>query len=257
MTQANLQAFALSKGIDANVQSMTEAQKVSLRYAYIPDKTKNAQGDFARTGGGAANQMRIFQETLKELGETFGQQLLPAFTDILKHVNSLLQQFGALDDQTKNHRGYGRIGCCCRPVVTIFGKLLPLLVQTAVYFKGIGSGAVSSTNWIVALSVAVASLERGLAKLVSNQRDKGGIIGFFQKMALSAFGTSEEIGKFVANTVTMQGQLSRGGGFAQMIGYQTKTRGLPIRVPLRPMNLRMLLNHFRLNSLALVKGRRT
>ena len=64
MTEANLAAFALSKGITKNVQDMTQAEKVNLRYAYVMQQTTNAQGDFARTGGDAANQMRVFKESL-------------------------------------------------------------------------------------------------------------------------------------------------------------------------------------------------
>ena len=63
MTEANLAAFALSNGVQANIRDMSESEKVTLRYAYVMDKTANAQGDFARTGGGAANQTRILQES--------------------------------------------------------------------------------------------------------------------------------------------------------------------------------------------------
>ena len=73
MTQTNLEQYAMSKGIRKKIKDMTEAEKVNLRYNYVLEKTKNAHGDFARTGGGASNQMRMFQENLKELGVTFGQ----------------------------------------------------------------------------------------------------------------------------------------------------------------------------------------
>jgi len=62
MTEANLQQFAYSKGIKTQIKDMDQASKVNLRYAYIMSNTTNAQGDFVRTGGGAANQMRIFTE---------------------------------------------------------------------------------------------------------------------------------------------------------------------------------------------------
>lgn len=49
LTQANLKEWALKKGIDANVDSMTQAQKSVLRYAYTLDAAKYAMGDFERT----------------------------------------------------------------------------------------------------------------------------------------------------------------------------------------------------------------
>ena len=52
MTQTNLEAFAMSKGIGKSVKDMSEAEKVALRYGYVMEKSSNALGDFARTGGG-------------------------------------------------------------------------------------------------------------------------------------------------------------------------------------------------------------
>ena len=101
MTEANLKMFALSQGITKNIQDMTQAEKVNLRYAYVMQMTSNAHGDFARTGGGAANQMRIFQESLKQLGAQFGQVILPLFTKIITKINSWIEKFGSLDERTK------------------------------------------------------------------------------------------------------------------------------------------------------------
>lgn len=101
MTEVNLQQFAMSKGLDKSVKKMTQAEKVALRYEFIMSKTANAQGDFARTGGGAANQMRVFQESLKELGAEFGQVMLPAFTELVKKLNGVLKVLGNLSPEMK------------------------------------------------------------------------------------------------------------------------------------------------------------
>lgn len=101
MTQANLEAYAMSKGIEKNYQDMSEAEKVTLRYQYVLDKTKNSQGDFARTSDSAANQMRIAQESVKELAAEFGQKLLPVGTKVLNFANDLLDSFNNLDDGTQ------------------------------------------------------------------------------------------------------------------------------------------------------------
>lgn len=101
MTEANLKTFALSQGIQKNIKDMTQAEKTQLRYAFIMANTTNAQGDFIRTQDGAANQMRIFSQGLKELATEFGQILLPAFTKIVTKANELINEFIALDDKTK------------------------------------------------------------------------------------------------------------------------------------------------------------
>ena len=101
MTQANLDAFALSQGMKRQVSEMSEAEKINLRLAFVLDRTKNAQGDFARTSDGAANQMRIFSESVKELAADLGQVLLPAFTSIVTKLNNVLNEFKNLSDSTK------------------------------------------------------------------------------------------------------------------------------------------------------------
>jgi hypothetical protein len=100
MTEANLQAYAFSKGITTKIQAMSQSEKVMLRYNYIMSVTSNSQGDFARTGGGAANQMRIFQESLKQLAQQFGSTILPEFTKLITKVNQLIQKFGELTPET-------------------------------------------------------------------------------------------------------------------------------------------------------------
>lgn len=90
MTQANLQEYAGSIGIKKKIDKMKEAEKVQLRYNYVLAKTKLAQGDFERTGGGAANQLRMFEELKIQIGSNLGKIFLPTFTKGLKQVNSLL-----------------------------------------------------------------------------------------------------------------------------------------------------------------------
>ena len=101
MLETSLQAFALTQGITKKIEKMTEAEKVALRYAYVLSVTKNSQGDFQRTSEGAANQMRMFGENLKQLAVVYGQEILPVFTSILKEVNQMLVSFGELPKTTK------------------------------------------------------------------------------------------------------------------------------------------------------------
>lgn len=101
MTQVNLENFALQQGIKKSIKEMTQAEKVTLRYQFIMSKTANAQGDFARTSGGAANQMRIFQESMKELGANIGNIMLPLFTDFVKKANSIVSVFMGMSQESK------------------------------------------------------------------------------------------------------------------------------------------------------------
>lgn len=125
MTETNLEAFALSQGIEKNIADMTQAEKISLRYAYVLDATKNAQGDFARTSEGAANQMRMFQENLKELGVQFGQIILPFITKMINGLNGMLQGFGNLSPGVKKLIiGFAAFLAVLGPLLLIGGKIL-------------------------------------------------------------------------------------------------------------------------------------
>lgn len=51
LTQATLQEWAMKQGMDANIKTMSQAEKTLLRYKYVLANTQAAQGDFARTAG--------------------------------------------------------------------------------------------------------------------------------------------------------------------------------------------------------------
>lgn len=101
MTQQNLQEYAASQGIKKKIQDMTQQEQVQLRYNYVLKQTQNAQGDFARTSDGTANSTRVFTESVKELAQDFGQQLLPIITPIIQKAAELIKQFSGLGDHTK------------------------------------------------------------------------------------------------------------------------------------------------------------
>ena len=96
MTDANLQAYALSKGITKSTADMSQAEKVQLRYNYVMSQTALAHGDFAKTSDSWANQTRILSEQWKEFGATIGTVLMNVLLPAVKAINSLLSQLIAL-----------------------------------------------------------------------------------------------------------------------------------------------------------------
>lgn len=89
MSVANLEAYALSKGIKTAYDKMSEAEKVQLRYGYIMQQTTDAQGDFVRTQDSYANQVRILQNNLDTMAANIGSALIPALTSAVGWLNSL------------------------------------------------------------------------------------------------------------------------------------------------------------------------
>ena len=90
MTQSALDAYALANGYSKTISEMTEAEKVSLRLAFVTDQLSNAQGDFARTSDSWANQTRILELRMDSLKATIGQGLINAFSPALKAINAFI-----------------------------------------------------------------------------------------------------------------------------------------------------------------------
>jgi hypothetical protein len=157
MTIANLKTFALTQGMNDNIEAMTQAQKVQLRYAYILSVTKNAQGDFARTSEGSANQMRIFSESVKELSVSFGKVLLPLFTKIITQVNKVVKGFTALSPATKKIIVIvGALVAVIGPLLIALGFLSTTIIPALITGFGILLGPIGLiTAAVVALGVVV------------------------------------------------------------------------------------------------------
>ena len=90
LTEATLKEWALKQGLDANIQSMTQAEKTMLRYQYVMANTGAAQGDFQRTAESYANKIRILKMNLEELGSVVGGTLINAFKPLVTALNYVM-----------------------------------------------------------------------------------------------------------------------------------------------------------------------
>ncbi len=90
LTQATLKEWAMKNGLDANIKSMSQAEKTMLRYQYVLANTTAAQGDFAKTADTWANQVRILKQSFEQLGSIIGTSLINAFKPLVQTLNSVL-----------------------------------------------------------------------------------------------------------------------------------------------------------------------
>jgi len=82
----------LELGIIDNIKNaLTPQQKVLAAQALIYEQTSAAQGDFARTSDGLANQQRILDAQMENLKATIGQALLPVVLALVSTFNQLVQ----------------------------------------------------------------------------------------------------------------------------------------------------------------------
>lgn len=91
LTQATLAEWAMKQGLDADIKSMSQAEKTMLRYQYVMANTVVAQGDFARTADTWANQVRILKQSFEQLGGVVGTSLINAFKPLVQTLNNVMQ----------------------------------------------------------------------------------------------------------------------------------------------------------------------
>lgn len=178
MSVANLEAFALSKGIKTSYEKMDQASQTMLRYNYLLQASNDSQGDFAKTQGAYANQMRTFNINMQQLGATIGEKALPYLTQFLHTANDWAQNLDMAKIAGDVGAAFERLGNMISWTSDNSYWLIPALsgvAGTFAAFKVIG-GIVDGYNaWKnatlllkdaqIALNIAQAASPIGLAAL--------------------------------------------------------------------------------------------
>lgn len=102
MTQSALDQYALANGYGKTTSAMTEQEKVALRLKFVTSQLSAASGDFARTSGSWANQVRVMQLQIQSLKATVGQGLINIFTPVIKVINILLAKLATVANAFKS-----------------------------------------------------------------------------------------------------------------------------------------------------------
>lgn len=92
MSVANMEAFAMSQGIETSWKEMDQASQMALRYQYILSATQYAAGDFQRTEMSLANQTRLLTMNFQVLSTTIGQGLVSAIAPVIAWLNALIKR---------------------------------------------------------------------------------------------------------------------------------------------------------------------
>lgn len=133
MTQAALDQYALANGFGRTTSAMTEQEKVALRYRFVMDKLSTASGDFARTSGSWANQVRLLKLQFESLCAVIGETLIQVLTPAIRALNSFM---GALIKAANTFKSF---------VFSLFGKSSEDMqagsAATAAALSGISTGA--------------------------------------------------------------------------------------------------------------------
>jgi len=193
MTDTNLKQFAADQGLVWSEMSQTE--KTMLRYQFVLDKTKDAQGDFARTSDGTANSTKIFQASIQDLGTSIGTVLLPIITPIIQKITELVNKFNELSPATQRIITIvGLVVAAIGPALVIIGTLIssigtiagalgmvsaPMLGIVGIIATVIAAGIALYKNWDKIKAFAI-KLKDGLINTFNGL--KNGIITTFNNI---------------------------------------------------------------------------
>jgi hypothetical protein len=99
LDDAALKAEALAMGVYSGKGPLTQQQKILAAQSAIFKQTSDAQGDFARTSDGVANQQRIMAAQFENVKAKLGTALIPAFSAAIGFVtDKVLPIFSSIGD---------------------------------------------------------------------------------------------------------------------------------------------------------------
>jgi uncharacterized coiled-coil protein SlyX len=190
----------------ATIANMTEEEKIQLRYAFVVEKSKNAVGDFSRTSDSTANQVRIAQETYKEMSRELGENLLPTVNKVIVKITELMTWFTGLDEDTQNLiLKIAGLTLIIGPTLWAFGEIIRLAGIAKgglILFKVLAvdplTGSVIALNVPLLLTIgAFAALAWGITTLMTNWSKMNGIektVGVLGAIAIAAAGAAIAVG---------------------------------------------------------------
>ena len=158
VTEATLEQFRLSEGIQKSVKEMTEQEKRVLRVGLIMSQTSKFAGDFANTQESLANQMRIAKAEMANASATIGTALLPMMTELINTVTPLITKMSTwMKENPELTSTLVKVGAAVGAILLVVGPLLMILPALAAGFTLVMASIFPITATILAISVAVAA----------------------------------------------------------------------------------------------------
>ena len=128
MTIANLEAFALSRGITTSYREMNQATKTTLRYNYMLNQLAVAQGDFSRTSYTWANQVRLLKNSFSQLFSILGGAVVKFLLPVVQILNQIVA--AAINVANALAKAFGFRGIDLKEFAGSAGAALPEIEDT-------------------------------------------------------------------------------------------------------------------------------
>jgi len=92
VTDATLQTYLNSKGINKNVTELTQQEKRLYRVDLIMQQTAVTANDFQNTSESLANQQRILTADFKNISATIGETFIPIIQDAITAIKPVIEK---------------------------------------------------------------------------------------------------------------------------------------------------------------------
>ncbi len=146
VTEASMKSFALAQNIQKSVTEMTMQEKKLLRMAMIMEGTSDMAGDFARTQGSLANQMRQAGSEMTDLTASIGVALIPVLKEVFATIRPLLQDLAAwIKENKETARTVILVAGAVGLAMLVLGPLLLILPGLVTGFKGLACNCSSNS----------------------------------------------------------------------------------------------------------------
>ena len=129
LNDATLKSAAMELGIYSGSGALTAQQKILAAQKVIYEQTGDAQGDFARTSDGLANQQRILSAQIENVKIKIGEALLPAFQKIVAFTNDYIVP--ALDRFVSGLTGGKGVSKSLTDAISVMGGFGPAVIAGA------------------------------------------------------------------------------------------------------------------------------
>lgn len=190
INEATLKAQAMAMGLTDGKKPLDAAAKAQASYALMMQQTATAQGDFARTSDGLANQQRIAAAQTENMKAQLGQALLPVMQTLTQLLNDyLIPALKMLADFLAANSGW-----LVPLAAAVLGVVLAVKAWT---IAQAAFNVVMSANPIMLVVIAVAALVAGIIYAYQNVELFHEIVDAAFRAVATAFGWITDAAKAV------------------------------------------------------------
>lgn len=145
ISAARVQQEAMTATGKSSAAALTEQEKATAVLAIVQKDGAAAQGDFARTSDGLANQQKIAQAQFADTAATLGQHLLPVLSTVMGFIsNTLVPAIASLTGFLRDN--WQVIGTVAGVLIAAY---LPAIVMAGT--QSLIQGARIAAGWILAM----------------------------------------------------------------------------------------------------------